>query len=261
MFSSSLTKKLFIFCLIFLLPAICQANWKQRNAQGDTGVDGTITFANPLTNPSIIIVGVVADTGTSSVIAPPTDTAGNTYIDCGPGLLVSTQVFNFELFYALNTHTTANNVIQESVIGGATAFIMVAEEWTGGVTSNPVDVYASANGSSTGTGGGQNVHVGPITPTVNGDLIIGYANNVNYTSMRTTLGPMWAGQTYDAYTVGYMAYAVPSTVDPFTGSWYDSRNHDHYQAIVCAFKPAVVSTASDSTIGGPSTIGGNSVIH
>lgn len=126
----------------------------------------TTAFASPLTNGSIIIVCTEYDGVTTWHAGnTPTDTAGNTYVRAVDNL--SSGVFDSNIWYALNTHTTASNVITATDSGGGVDSTIAAEEWTGIVTSSPIDKTASSTGVSTALSSGN------ITPVNSGDLIFG----------------------------------------------------------------------------------------
>src|ERR1017187_1058333 len=68
------------------------------------------TFSGSLRNPSIIIA-VVSGLAIST-LGTPTDTALNTYVDCGAGsVLYHVSGARMQMFYALNTSTTLNNKV------------------------------------------------------------------------------------------------------------------------------------------------------
>lgn len=139
--------------------------------QTKTGVDTTFAssvastaFANPLTNGSIILVAWEGDAATAANSAnTPTDTAGNTYVRVISKLVTAT--FDLEIWYALNTHTTASNVVTiTDTIGGSDGIIIV-EEWSGNVSSSPTD------GSSSNSGTTSPLTAGNIATTHSNDLI------------------------------------------------------------------------------------------
>lgn len=164
------------------------ANWSlvnQQNASsGGTGVtsESAPAFKNALTNTSTIIAVCQAltpwsNSGATTTYAVPTDTAGNTYID----VQVGTTGFNGsavteEVFYALNTHTTASNVVTcHSNAGSITFFSIVAFEVTGGATAGPIDTKFYNSLQTSGGAGANAVALGSQSqwpPTVNDDLIV-----------------------------------------------------------------------------------------
>src|SRR4029077_1682301 len=155
-----------------------RATWvKQNDATGNAASNpvATTAFANPLHNPSIIIVWAWGSSAAD--IATPTDTAGNTYVDSGAGPVTSRAGFGFgRMFYALNTHTTSSNVVQVAN-GGLGAIFVTALEFSGAAAS-PVRATSTNSNANTGAGGGQNITTGAIAGTVNGDLIVGgYVGN------------------------------------------------------------------------------------
>jgi hypothetical protein len=222
--------------------------WQRPNsteAAPSTSTPVTLSFANHLTNPSIILVGV-ANTNTTT-INTPSDTAGNTYIDSGAGVVnlnasIYSQTWAIKLFYALNTHTTASNVISASNTSGQIS--MVAEEWTGGLTSSPVDQVITVVSGNTGSGGGQNMSVGPVTPTKNGELIVALSDSPNGNPID---GAAWnspqqqcAYPSGDGCTTGYayMDDVAQGMAAAFTGTW-NLTNNSYYSIILVTLKAAV----------------------
>lgn len=123
--------------------------------QTATGTDTTFassvnaTFGSALTNPSIILLAIEVDTGAQNSANTPTDTAGNTYVRVLSTSLSAT--FDLEIWYALNTHTTASNKVTVTDSAGGADGILIVEEWTGNVTSSPVDQSQSSSDNSGAT--------------------------------------------------------------------------------------------------------------
>jgi hypothetical protein len=204
-------------------------NSARGSGSGASNPVTTSAFVAALTNPSLILVGVTNSTGTT--ISTPTDTAGNTYLDCGAGkILFNSSANAIQLFYALNTNTTASNVI--SVANAAADTIrVVAAEFTGIATSTPVDVFGSTANANTGSGGGQNINVGPIITTLNYDMIIGftsfYSTNVNF--------PGSGFRGLDAFDQD-MEYQQVAVAGPIIVGWNCPTNSANYGAIAVGLK-------------------------
>lgn len=241
---NDMLKRLILALCLALAAMPAWATWAQTNnktASGTTDPISTAAFTNALHNPSIIIVtiGITGNTNTST----PYDTAGNTYIDSGTGQIkYASNARTIQVFYALNTSTTASNVVS---LANPAAFgiQIIAEEWTGGATSSPVDGTPASNpNANTGTGGGQNMTVGPTTPTLCTDLIIGAAGDTTGTPT-FTIGPGFTAQTVagSRTTVEYVVQTTPAAI---SATWNDSVNSDAYGAIVAAFKAASQSCSA-----------------
>jgi hypothetical protein len=191
-----------------------------NNAQNIALASPTVTtpFSSSLTPGSIILVGV--QQANSGAIATPTDTATNTYFDAGPDVVhYSSGNYGIELFYALNTHSTASNVISVANAGLVDTRIH-ASEWTGGYSANPIDVYASASGlASTGT---DNISSGAAATSSPGDLIFGFGNGRGYpvaVGTGFTAIDSWTN-TIDEYLIQSLPASVAATLtgtptDPF----------------------------------------------
>lgn len=120
-------------------------------------------FANALTNGSIILVAWEGDAVAANGASTPTDTAGNTYVRVFSKAVAAT--FDLEIWYALNTHTTASNVVTITDNGGGVDSIIIVEEWSGNVSSSPTD------GSSSNSGSLSPLTAGAFTTTHSNDLI------------------------------------------------------------------------------------------
>ncbi len=155
------------------------------NAKDDstgTGCTGAVTcaagaFANPLTNPSVVFACSVNATAASS--AAPTDTAGHTFVGWGPGNVnYHSTALALQCWYAVNTATTANNVVSLNTGGGIGSWALVAWEITGTASTSVRDGalgvgYASSGtNNNTGVGGGQNVSAGTMVTVTANDLIV-----------------------------------------------------------------------------------------
>jgi hypothetical protein len=237
------TTLLVVVALTFFQPEKASAagcpSWTLKNAQeGGTSSGGNIqtssAFSSPLTNPSLIIVAV-SNTSTGT-LNTPTDTATNSYIDSGAGKVLLGS-WAFQLFYALNSHTTASNFVYMTNGANPNHAEIWALEFTGGATSNPVDKYTSNANANTGSGGGQNVVVGPLTPSYSGELFVGVNNATNGLGVFT--GSPWTTQEVNLSIGNEAVGAVQGTAAAFTGTWYDNANNDIYSAMMVAFKHVV----------------------
>jgi hypothetical protein len=219
--------QLVLVLLLVARPAWC--TWTQKNSQTGAGTSNpqcATAFSNALTNPSIIIVGVLFNSSTSYT---PTDTAGNTYLDSGAGA-VAWSTHYIQTFYALNTSTTSSNAVCVTNTSGTVR--ISATEWTGGATSSAVDVWASNSNASTGTGGGQNATSTAVSTTANGELIYGLVAG-SYMSVGT-------GFTQIAYISSLVGseYEAQSAGGSVAATWSCSQNSYTYSAMVVAFRTA-----------------------
>ena len=224
--------------------AVATPVWSKRNDQTGTGSgspQAAAAFSANLTNPSLIVVFTSGPVGTFTV----TDTASNTYVDCGQGQIVyNTSATGVQCFYALNTHTTASNVVTFASTGGG-AMTVAATEWTGGAIVSPVDVTQNSGpNASTGVGGGQNTSSGAAT--ANGpDLVIGLAG--------VQTGTLSVGTGFTSTSIPGLEYEILNAPTALAATWSDNTNNDSYAALMVAFKPyagafstAVISSATDT---------------
>ena len=209
-------------------------SWTLKNDQATTtgSTPANLTaFANALTNPSQIWVMVIDASG--GPIATPTDTAGNTYYDSGAGLVYFLSSGRaLQVFYALNTSTTASNVVSTSNPSGH-GLVIEASEWTGGATFSPVDAYATNPNANSGTGGGQNMTSNSATTNNDGDLILGYCEAPAGT---VTLGTGFTGLQTSSPSHVKPEYEIQSSHGSIAATWSDNTNNDNYGAIMVASK-------------------------
>lgn len=185
--------------------------------QATSGVDTTFassvnaTFASPLTSGSIILLAWEGDVGAANSANTPTDTAGNTYVRVLSNSVLST--FDLEIWYALNTHTTASNKVTVTDTIGGSDGILVIEEWSGAATSSPTDGSASA-GDATG-----------LSSTPNsGSFSTANAADLIWTAAAITLGAndLSAGTGYSNLTQNHTTFSnlgIASKVVAATGSY------------------------------------------
>lgn len=93
-----------------------------------SGTSGsTAAFSSALNNPSIIIVALAhGNLNLTGSISSITDTAGNTYVTANCKADNSANNAETEIWYALNTSTTASNVITVNFVGALTAYTIIA---------------------------------------------------------------------------------------------------------------------------------------
>jgi hypothetical protein len=220
-------------------PSKAHTYWTLTNTAYGSATNTTVStaaMAHALTNPSIIVVGVLLDT--SGTVPTPTDTAGNTYHDSGEGQ-VNTSSWRLELFYANNTHTTASNVVSVSY-GSSIGMSVEAAEFTGGATSSPVDQFSGTSSGSTGTGGGQNLSTPAENTTRNGELIVGF--QVDFSAAAN------AGAGFDLVlsTQRYLEQMTQTVAGSVAATW-SAGNSNTYGAIMMTLELAPLSyTASPS---------------
>ena len=192
-------------------------------------------FGASLTNPSLIIAVVGCASGTT--VMSVTDTAGNTYVDSGAGKATfNGSVSGIQIFYALNTSTTASNIVTLNLsptTGFGTIFV---QEWTGGATSSPVDVFQSIANQLSVAGGANALVITSQTTTLNGDLIIAGFGTITNNST--------AGTSPNAFTVvgtpinGIMMETFVQTTAGAIGPTAGDITVDHWGGVMAAFKLA-----------------------
>lgn len=204
--------------------------WVIKNNQSTSAVNPSITMTNALTNPSLILVFAKVP---SATIATPTDTAGHTFLDAGPGtVLFKTSTSSLRLFYVLNTATTASNAVTINSAGVTMRITVV--EWTGHALSSPVDKFNSAANQSSGVGGGQNMSSGATaTLSTNAGLAIGFCV--------ADAGTVTQGTGFTALAHPQAEYQILAANTAIAATANDGTNNDAYGALVVVFLPFTVT--------------------
>lgn len=208
--------------------------WAHTNGKGAVSTS-TAAFTNPLTPGSLIVVWIF---NAAIAVWTVTDTAGNSYVDCGAGSVVwQSSTFQIQVFYAINTKSTASNVVTMNFQSGSQSVnVIIADEFTGNAQSSPVDVFASqANGVGNGAGT-NNVTTPALRPSSDGDLI--------YAAFGCAAGTLSAGTGFTAGETGsggelseYLFQGAHASVTPAAT---DNNNAENYGGISVAFKPLEV---------------------
>jgi hypothetical protein len=189
------------------------------------GGAGSATFPNPNVVGDLLVIIVQS----SVAIPTPTDTAGNTWVDCGAG-----NVFNsfgggtyYAVYYVANCKAQSSNAV--SVTG---SFEMEIMEFSGVSTSAPVDSFASQNAGSSGSGS-NNCSAGTLNTTYADLLVVGgIANGA------VTAGTNVAWTDPDAGVGFVKQYFIQTSSGSIVGNFTDAaQGGDPYIGIIVAFMP------------------------
>ncbi len=226
-------------------------NSSQRSTTGNPG--GTTysasPFANPLHNPSIILVGVLNVSNNPITVS---DTAGNTYSDAGSGVIGGdSNHFYIQVFCAHNTSSISSNVV--TMTSASFNFPrLLAVEITGAPSSsiscaNAIDAV-KANANATSTVGSNNVTTTAATTTVNGDFIFGWFGIQN--------GVPSAGTSPNIFTAlpspsnEWGEYFVQTSGGSIAATATDNTSSDTYAALFVALKGVVGNATSITATAG-----------
>jgi hypothetical protein len=211
-------------------PSSCTYSQSKGTALSGAQTAISATYTNALTNPSLLVVGVVsADTAAMTI----SDTAGHTWTDSGAGqVLWQGSADQTRVWYALNTGTQSSNAV--TVSDASMSFPrLVVHEYAGCATAAPVDVFQK---QVNGTGGSTDPRLvlPSITTTVNGDLVFAY--------FTPQTGPDTA-DTADGWTQRLLQGGVSedetqAVAGAIIAKANDSTNTDPFGGIVVAFKSA-----------------------
>src|SRR6266404_4520728 len=136
-----------------------------QHTSRDAGTTNTSTlaFVSPNTAGNWIAVAIRAGSSSSQVFAV-SDSNANTYRRAFQ-LGITASAFSLAIFYAENIKGGANTITVSDTVAGPFRFAIL--EYSGVATSNSLDVTAVTQGNSTSPNSGS------LTPTANGDLLLG----------------------------------------------------------------------------------------
>jgi hypothetical protein len=209
--------------------------WVKRNAVGTfiaaSGKDFPAqAFSVALTNPSLIIATCFYPAGVSP--ATPTDTASNMYVDSGQGPTAVGSSSVAQTWYALNTHTTASNIVHCKSVGTTSNVIAFAYEWTGNATSSPVDGGNKTATTTSGAAGANSLVLASGSTTADGDLIVAFEGNDGTPSHGTSPINFTDLNNADSGT----EYCTQPTHGAMAPTFGDNTSNDSWGGLWVAFK-------------------------
>lgn len=259
--------KLIRLALVLALSAVpACATWSRaQGAKGGSATDGTsvgtvatAAMTSALTNPSIIVVytgyGTTPNVGNVSSV---TDTAGNSY-----SFVTDVEdTINFqavEMWWAINTHTTASNVVTVHFTLNASFAFVMADEYTGG-GPHPVIDTAAVSTTVTPSTTAPGPYLGTaVTPTTNGDLIVGtFVQDTHTTNTNTvtangsfTIGSVNQDSNGEWATEWFSQAAKASAQTSF--SWQTTPANDAVGTVImtASFKTSINLVQSTSGVSG-----------
>lgn len=221
------------------MPAETGASWTITNhkvgqASAGTGSPNLAApaFDNALTNGSTIIA-FVFNGAVSGDTFSVTDTAGNTYSDCGAGAgQTGGATATIQVFVAANSNTTASNVVTFHSSGSTNYPRIIAFEVVGGAAS-AVDVTSKVENQTSSSGSADNCSAGAVTTSTNDELVFcGFADIVD----TVTNGVSPAPTAIDSWTNITAEYYIKATAGSITGTASEPTSGIGYGAIVVALK-------------------------
>jgi chitodextrinase len=137
---------------------------QEKDNQVTSGKTSSIKFSSSTTAGNLLVAYIIWDnTGSASV----SDSSGNTYLSAvGPSTWPNGH-YSAQVFYARNTKTGADTVKATFATNISSSGIIYALEYSGVNQTTPIDVIASAIGSS------PTLNSGPATTTGANDLLFG----------------------------------------------------------------------------------------
>ena len=144
---------------------------QERDNQVTTGKTSGVTLASPITAGNLIVAYLIWDNTGSATVS---DSLGNVYASAGSTTRWGTGNYSAEIFYAINARSGANTVTATFTTAVKSFGIVYAHEYSGIRQTAPVDVSASAVGSS------GSLSSGPATTTNDVDLLFAGAVSANF---------------------------------------------------------------------------------
>ena len=197
----------------------------QSRAQGSATTSLAYNSNNTIHNTLVVCVL------SNGAIGTPTDTQGNTWVDCGAGNVPrSAGLQNIAIYTVKDCAAGANTV----AVAGANALHIM--EWSGLDIVTLVDKYAGASNAS--GAGADNISAGPITTDNSGDLIIMMAG--------CNTGPLSQGTGFtispDGDVNGLWVYTTQVSAGAITGYITDGTSSDPAHGLIVALKAAADSS-------------------
>lgn len=199
------------------------------------------TFANPLTNPSVIVASVFWGSNNASGLTGVTDTAGNTYTSYISGA-DGTNGGSINILVAINSHTTASNVVTAAFSPNQSFTAIIIDEYIGGGVSQGRDTFVGTTGSAASPGPYTTANI-PI-PTANGDLLVGAWTNTTAAANANavTANSPWSIATQlNSATLGNIAteWFSQGTAAVVQGSWsWTASGTVGYESMITSIKAA-----------------------
>jgi hypothetical protein len=192
---------------------------------------GTSSLGFPQNNTAgnLLVCGIIFST---TGISTPTDTAGNTWLDCGAGEVdFNGASVSVKLFYVANCKAGSNTVTSTG------AFSVHLAEFSGVLASSPIEATSKSpnNSTTSGTSPG-NMLSSSFSPPSNGDLIVCLSGCIT--------GPISSGPGFITASdvnglLSYLVQGLSNTINP---AHTDATGSDAYGTIAAAFKPAGPTT-------------------
>lgn len=224
---------LLIFALFATIPAKAAISIVQHTSK-DAGSVTSSTLAFGSNNTAGNFIAVCIRIGTEpSITITVSDSNSNTYASALQ-FNDTTGINTVAIVYAANIAGGANTITVSYAGGSATLRFSIAE-YSGVVTSSPVDVTGSNQGTGTA------LDSGSVTTTTNGDLIIGVMVNANGRTWTAGTGYTSEEQVPTGATSKLMFEdKIQSTSGAVSASATISSS-DQWSAGIATFKPSAAA--------------------
>jgi hypothetical protein len=192
----------------------------------------TASFSAPTTAGDLLVLSASEYTGTSNRISSVTDSSGRAWARVG-SYAVSGHDSDGEMWYAANAGAVTTVTARTK---SAAVMALSVQEFSGVMSTSPLDVFTGASASSTSASSG------PVTPSVAGSLAVGFvAGHANKQTINVT-APGYTAQPQRTSAAAHVTsvvtgYRTVSTVaaQTFTAS---SGKAMYWAAGVALFRPA-----------------------
>ena len=207
----------------------------------------TATFPAATTIGDLLVLSASVYTGTTSRITSVTDSAGRSWTRIGT-YAVSGHNSDGEIWYSANAASVTNVTVRTS---SSVVVALSVQEFSGVAATSPLDAatgrWASSSSPSSGT----------VTPTVPGDLAVGFIAGHASKQAITVTSPGFTTQPQRTSAASQVAsvvtgYRALSTVDAqtFTGSLSTAM---YWASGIAMFKPAIAPPNDFSITAAPGT--------
>lgn len=207
------------------------------------GAAASATFSGGNIGGNLLVI--IAITVGSTTISTPTDTIGNTYVDCGAGkVLWQASASAIQIFIKASCANTGTNNIVTSTGAGAIAIM----EWSG--STGVVDVTGTTANASSGSGA-NNLTAGTLVTTA-ADLVIGGFGSTGGSAQTAGTNVAWAASDTGTARVLSEWFVQSAGGSLVVNGTQPGGNGLAYGAISVSFKPSTLIAGWKSPTVGPS---------
>ena len=179
-------------------PQLVQAGGASESAAASTLTD---TFSTPTSAGHLLVLSASIYAGTTNKITSVIDSGGNTWTQIG-AFGVPGHNSDGEMWYAANAKPATTVTVQ---MAKPAIVALEVQEFSGVATTSPLDTSAGT------ANGGTSASSGPVTPTVVGDLAVGFVGGHAKTQVISLTAPGYSAEAQQT-SIQAGGYVIASVV-------------------------------------------------